>query len=131
MENRGVYRGVEDVALSGNFDRDLYPHSYISRNFRYSIREQSDLRQILLAKLMAVSALGSHPKMDIDSGLSLKTELLTEAMNTIPYFSPKKNRNERERERAVELFNEVADEMERLVGKLVEKDSGKVDIEHE
>lgn len=131
MENRGVYRGIEDVALAGRFDRDLYPHSRLSRDFRYAIREQRDLRQILLAKLMAVSALCSHPKMDIDSGLSAKNDLLSEVMNTIPYFSPKKGRNERERERAVELFNEVADEMERLVGRLVEKDSGKVDIEHE
>lgn len=129
MERRGVYRAVEEASETGRFDDGTYPHSVLSRRLRYDYRENRDLRGILLGNMVAVSALSSHQRIDPRSGTDARRDFMREVFSTIPYMSDDK-RGDTERERAVELFNEVADEMERLAKKL-SGGSQKVDIESE
>lgn len=119
------------MAASGLHGSERHPHSFLSEKFRYAIREQSDLRSIILAKLIATSALCSHYRMDIDSGQSVQLNLVKSAMSTIPYMSSGLDNGERDRDRAVELFNEVADDLEAFARRLSKAPSGKVDIETE
>lgn len=81
--------------------------------------------------MIAVSALYSHNRADIDSGFKRYKELLENVLSSIPYLAPKKE-DTSERDRAVEVFEEVYDEMKRLVDKLNHKGKDgieKVDIE--
>jgi hypothetical protein len=130
LERRGVYRGIEEVAESGRFEDGEYPHSGLSRKLRYDYRENKDFRSLLIGQMIAVSATASHEKVDINSGIKARKDLLKEAFSTIPYMSDKKE-DTTDRDRAVELFNEVAEEMEKLSEKLMGSSKTKVDIESE
>jgi hypothetical protein len=129
LDRRGVYRAIEEAAETGRFEDGQYPHSALSRRLRYKYRENRDLRGILIGHIVSISAIASHPRVNVNSGISARKELIREVFRTIPYMSDDEEAGS-ERERAVELFNEVAGEMERLVGRL-DGTAGKVDIESE
>ena len=125
MESRWLYRGVEEVSDTGRFCDDEYPHTVVSRSVRYSLREHRDLFRLTLSRYVGSSARLSHSRYDPSSAEKSCSEILESAVSSIPYFAPDRSGNKTERERAVELFNEVADEMERIVARLSD---GKVDM---
>lgn len=131
MERRGVYRGIEDSIGSGAYSNLGFPHSYLSRSLRWALRSLRDDREVLIGRMVAVSALAGNSRIDVDSGREVQKELLDMIVSTIPYMRPSGSDAESERERAVELFNEVSDEMEELVARIAGKTAGKVDIESE
>ena len=133
MESRRLYRELEEVIDTGRFASSDYPHSPLSKALRFRFREHRDLKDIYTANFVSVSALGSHRKIDIDSAQELQSEMLDDVLRHVPYFKTRADSKNQERERAVELFNEVASVMEEFSKVLFkskpESESKKVDIE--
>ena len=133
MESRRIYRAVEDAARFG-VPAERFPHSPVSDGLRYDVRESSDLRSMIAARMIASSALKSHAGFDPGEAFKSYKDALSLLFDTIPYMSDRKGSDGKsgDREAAVELFERVSERMSALAERMSSSmGGGKVDIESE
>ena len=115
MENRSVYRQVEEAALLGSFERGDHYHSKLSEQLRYRYREGRDLREIDIARLLAVSSLYGNKRADLDAGNKFVTDAMKDVRCRIPYFAKLLGSTKTDRDSAVSYFTRVMEAYDRLI----------------
>ena len=88
MEDRRIYRGIEEAALTGRWEDGDHRHSWLSRALRYRYRELVDAREFAKCRLLSVSALYGNSRANIDSGNEFAKDALQGVMATVPYLVP-------------------------------------------
>lgn len=115
MENRSVYRQVEEAALLGSFERGDHYHSKLSEQLRHRYREGRDLREIDIARLLAVSSLYGNKRADLDAGNKFVTDAMKDVRCKIPYFAKLLGSTKTDRDSAVSYFTRVMEAYDRLI----------------
>ena len=114
MEDRRVYRGIEEAALTGRWGDAEYRHTFLSRALRYEYRELRDRQRLIEADLTGISALYGHPKAKLDSGNDFVKTKMRELKATLPYIAGK-GTVEKDREAAANFFNKVLANFDKLL----------------
>lgn len=114
MEFRSVYRGVEEAALLGSFERGDHYHSLLSRQLRYRYREEKDLRELDIARLIAVSSLYGNKRADLESGNKFVSDTLMDVRSHLSYLYSRTSK-ESDRDLAVAHYLRVMEEYNKIV----------------
>lgn len=86
----------------------MYPHSYVSRALRYDVLECMDFLAIRRSRMVAKSALASHPDSDFSDANRVYLSLAQGVENVIPYVRAASGPSKEElRTSAVKEYDEL------------------------
>lgn len=85
MASRRVYRGIEEAALLGTFDRDIYPHSFLARRLRWMYREICDFRKISELQALVTASVYGNKQLDAVKGYNGLRKQVS-ASTLLPYL---------------------------------------------
>ena len=94
-----------------SFERDKYPHSYLTERLRMDVLESEHLLQARLSNMIAYASLSAHEKSDLQKGAQQVGAMYGRALEAVPYIvtgnSDSGQDLQRDREDAVQRWRKM------------------------